>query len=338
MRIRFEELDRHLQAGLKPIYVIAGDEPYQKIEAVNTIYSHAQQQGYDEREVLSVGPGFDWGQLQASSHNLSLFAQRRIVELRLLTGKPGSDGAKALLSYASRPPMDTLLIIQAGKLDRMAEQRAWFKAVDKIGTIVQIWPLSHAETVAWVARRMRKFGMRPNEMAVTLLTAKLEGNLLAAAQEIEKLSLLVGTGPVDVNTIMEAVGDSARFNVFDLAEAVLAGNSERTVQILTSLQAEDVKPPLILWSLSEQVRELVRLAFEKRIGQMPRMVPHSIRGKRGVLMKKALSRYSSQDWDRVLRRCAKVDKVIKGLEKDKVWDELLQLALDICGQRLLNMP
>ena len=337
MRLRFNQLTDHLKRALQPIYLIAGEEPLQVLEAAELVRNCARENGYIERVTLTVEPGFDWEEFNRASANLSLFAERRIIELRMPGGKPDTAGAKALAAYAKQPADDNVLVIQAGKLDRPQLNSNWFKAVDRAGVVLQVWRLSPHETRAWIAKRLRKIGFQPEEEAVAVLAAKVEGNLLSAAQEIEKLSLLYDTGPLETAAVLDAVADSSRFRVFDLTDAMLAGHAVRAINILEGLRAEDVKPPLILWVLAEQVRELVESSFLQRRGE-PVRAPYR-RGKqhRETLIKQALSRYSYAQWSCLLRRCAQVDKVIKGvIEKDRVWDELLQLVADICGKKLFD--
>jgi DNA polymerase-3 subunit delta len=337
MRLRFGQLADHLKRALQPVYLITGEEPWQLLEAVALVRECARARGYAERVTLTVEPGFDWGEFSRACVNLSLFAERRIIELRMPGGKPDTAGTKTLAAYAKQPTDNNVLIIQAGKLDRPQLNSAWFKAVDRTGVVLQVWRLSAHETQAWIAERLRKFGFQLEEKAVALLAAKVEGNLLCAAQEIEKLTLIWDSGPLDTAAVLDAVADSSRFRAFDLTDAMLAGDMVRAINILVGLRAEDVKPPLILWVLADQVRELVECSFLQLQGEPLRATP--LRGKqhREALLKQALSRYSYGQWGCILRRCAYVDKVIKGaIEKDKVWDELLQLVTAICGKKLFD--
>jgi DNA polymerase-3 subunit delta len=337
MRLRFGQFTDHLKRALQPVYLIAGEEPWQCLEAVALVRECARARGYAERVTLTVEPGFDWGEFNRACVNLSLFAERRIIELRIPGGKPDTAGAKTLAAYAKQPTNHNVLVIQTGKLDPTQLNSAWFKAVDRAGIVLQVWRLSARETRAWIVERLRENGFQPEEEAVAVLAAKVEGNLLCAAQEIEKLTLLWDSGPLDTASMLEAVADSSRFRVFDLTDATLGGDTVRAINILDGLRIEDVKPPLILWVLAEQVRELLEYSFPQREAEPARATP--LRGKRHreTLIKRALSRYSYGQWSCILRRCAEVDKVIKGaIEKDKVWDELLQLVTAICGKKLFD--
>ncbi len=337
MRLRRDQLAAQLAKELLPVYLITGDEPLQLMEAADAVRERARALGYTEREVMQVEPGFDWGALQAASDSLSLFAEQRIIDLRLPTGKPGVQGGKALEAYAERPAEDTVLLIQAGKLDKGALNAKWAKALERVGALIQVWPLSAAETPRWVAQRMRSRGLKPMDDAVKLLTDKVEGNLLAAAQEIDKLSLLCGPGArVDVQTVVGSVADSARYNVYDLADAALQGDAERGVKILNGLRGEGVEPVLILWSLTREVRSLTSMADELARGASADRLLQSVWQKRRPLVKRALQRQSAKVWRDLLHRCALADRVIKGQAAGSVWDELLQLVLGISGKPLFK--
>jgi DNA polymerase-3 subunit delta len=338
MKLHLGQLKGHLENGLKPVYLLTGDEPLQMMEAADSIRAAAQDQGYIEREVVVVESGFDWRELYQVSGNLSLFAKRRLIDMRLLAGKtPGHQGSAVLKSYAQQPPADTLLLLQMSKLERNALNSAWLRALDQAGVVVQVWPLNNHQSREWIAKRMLLLGMQANDEALSLLAARVEGNLLAARQEIEKLSLLFGERRLDATAVYEAVADSTRYNVFDLADAALAGEARRAVRILYGLQAEDVGTPLVLWSLTEQVRSLVSMSFALIQGSSISEVTQSLWQRRRPLVIKALSRQTYMDWCRLLRRCAQVDRTIKrGAGKDREWQELLQLVLGICAEKLID--
>ncbi len=337
MRLGVNELASSLKKRLAPIYLVAGDEPLQLMQAADTIRAAARMQGYDERLVLDVEAGFDWIALRNAVSHLSLFAQRRIVDLRMSTGKPGAAASKALIDYALHPPDDTLLLVQIPKLDRGALSSAWLKALDRVGVIVQVWPLNPRETARWIAVRLTEIGLRANDEAVSVLAERAQGNLLAASQEIDKLHLLQsGSGQraevLNREQVLASVGDSARFNVFDLVDATLGGDSARAVRILHGLAAEDCKPPLVLWALAEPIRLLA--AMSSSFDTPPTQVQMVSYQSRQSLLKRAWSRQTAGGWQVWLRRCAHVDRVIKGQEPGESWDELLNLTLGLCGKPL----
>jgi DNA polymerase-3 subunit delta len=212
-------------------------------------------------------PGFDWDSLLAGSGNMSLFSQRRIIELRLPTGKPGDAGSKALRAYTEQLPEDTLLLITAGKLEAAARKSKWVQALDKAGVVIFVWPLKSGEFIAWVQQRMRARGLKPTAEAVTLLADRVEGNLLACVQEIDKLTLLQEDGVVDADAIMSSVGDNARYDVYGLVDTALSGDGARGVRILQGLSAEGVAPQIVIWALAREIRQLASMAAVVESGQ-----------------------------------------------------------------------
>ena len=332
MRLQPDKLEKSFERGLKPVYLISGDEPLQVLEAGDSIKTAAAKQGYSETELMVVEPGFEWQELLQVSGSLSLFAERRLIDLRLPNASPGKAGSKALLAYSKQPPQDTLLLIRMGKLERSAMTSAWFRALEEVGAVIQVWPLNIAQTQQWIARRLKTHGFLPDSEAVKLLAARVEGNLLSARQEIEKLCLLYGQGQLDAAMVFDAVVNSARFNIFDLADSALAGDTGRAVKILYGLRTEAVGTPLVLWSLTEQIREMVKLSHGLTQGHSMTRLVQSVWHKRRPLVTKALGRYSHAQWCALLRHCAYTDRVIKGMDKDREWEELLQLVLEICGQ------
>lgn len=335
VRLRFDQLSRHLNRGLAPVYLLAGEEHLQLMEAGDAIRARARQAGYTEREVFHVEPGFDWAGLQAACDSLSLFAERRLIELRMPGGKPGVQGAKALEAYARRPPDDTLLLILCGKLDKGAQASAWFKAVEAAGVVLQVWSPTPEQMPDWIEARMCARGLEPEDEAVRLLAERVEGNLLAAAQEIDKLVLLNGPGPVSAEAVLAAVADSARYTVFDLTDAALAGDSARAVRVLETLRAEGVESLLVLWALTLDVRRLTALAE----GGAPEQVLRGVPPKHRALVQRAVGRYPPQAWRRLLGQCARADRTIKSTSGGKPWDELLQLTIALsAGPLFVEAP
>ena len=338
MQLKPEQIDTHLRKQLAPIYFISGDEPLRVMEAADAIRVAARGQGYDERDVLTVQAGFDWGSLMSEAGNLSLFSQRRVIDLRLPTGKPGAEGSKALRAWAERPPEDTLLLITAGKLDPSARKGKWVQALDKAGVVVFVWPLKGAEFNAWVAQRMRQRGLQPTADAVTLLSERVESNLLACVQEIEKLYLLQGEGEVDAGDILTLVADNARYDVFGLLDSVLAGKAARSVRMLQGLQAEGLVPQIVIWALSRELRQLTAMAAAVASGQPVQAVLSQYRvwpAERKSIVAAALRRLSVTQCIALLQHCARVDRISKGRGAGNAWDELLQLTLNLAGHQAL---
>ncbi len=337
MQLTPEQIDAHLATQLAAVYFISGDEPLRVMEAADAVRAAARAQGYDEREVLTLQPGFDWDSLLAGSGNMSLFSQRRIIELRMPTGKPGDAGSKALRAYTEQLPEDTLLLITAGKLEAAARKSKWVQALDKAGVVMFVWPLSGAEFTAWVQQRMRQRGLKPTAEAVTLLTDRVEGNLLACMQEIDKLTLLQDDGVVDAEAVMSLVGDNARYDVYGLVDAALSGEGARSVRILQGLRAEGVVPQIVIWALAREIRQLASMAAVVESGQSIQKVlgQYRVWAARKSLVGAALKRLRAADCNGMLQHCALIDRISKGQAGGKAWDELLQLTLQLAGTPVL---
>jgi DNA polymerase-3 subunit delta len=332
MRLRTDQLSAHLQKHLAPIYFLTGDEPLQMGESADLIRASAKQRGHSEREVLEQGPGFDWSQLSGLADSLSLFGDRRILDLRLASPKVGNDGAKALLEFAQNPPADTLLLITAPKLERSQLNTKWVKALEQCGVLVQVWPIDGARLAPWIEQRLRRCGLIPEPGVVEILVDRVEGNLLAAAQEIEKLLLLQGPGVISVDRLLEAVADSARFDVFGLMDSLLAGDAARGIRMLSSLRGEGVAEAIVLWAFSREIRSLAMLAFEVAQGASVEraMTNARIWEKRKPLIRQGLRRPPAH-WQGLLQICNQVDRAVKGLDATDPWRLLQDLALGIAG-------
>jgi DNA polymerase-3 subunit delta len=338
MQLRPEQLEAHLKKTLAPVYFISGDEPLRVLEAADAVRAAARARGYTEREVMTVQAGFDWHSLLAEAGNLSLFAERTVIDLRLPSGKPGDAGAKALREYAERPPEDTLLLVTAGKLEPAARKSKWLLALEQAGVVILVWPMNADEFPGWVEARMRRCGLVPTSAAVRLLAERVEGNLLAGAQEIEKLYLLRGAGPLDAPDILQLVADQARYDVYGLVDAALAGQAARCVHILQGLQAEGTVPVVVLWALARELRQLASMAAQLAAGQaVPAVLAkYQVWANRKGLVGNALQRLPVAQCRRLLRQCAVLDRVCKGQAGGNAWDELLQLILQLAGRPVLQ--
>ncbi|PKM45737.1 MAG: DNA polymerase III subunit delta [Gammaproteobacteria bacterium HGW-Gammaproteobacteria-1] len=337
MRLRPEQLPAHVERPLLPIYLVSGDEPLQLNEATDALRAAARAQGFGEREVLQVETGFDWAALAAAGSNLSLFAERKLIELRLPSGKPGDAGAKALTAYAAAPSPDNLLLISCGKLEKQQQSSKWFKALEAAGAVVQVWPVEPRALPGWIRQRLLSRGMQPTSEAAQLLAERVEGNMLAAAQEVEKLVLLHGAGPLDGEAVRAAVADSARYDVFELADAALGGDAARCARIIEGLRGEGEEPVLILWALVREVRSLALIAAEQAGGAAldTLLQQQRVWDKRKPLYQAALKRHNLRRWRALLRRAARLDRICKGAEPGTPWDELLQFSLLMAGVRIV---
>jgi len=337
-RLRIEQLGGQLQQSLAPVYFIHGDETLLVDECADAIRSAARSQGYTDRQVLSVVPGFDWQSLLAAGDSLSLFAERRIIELRLPTGKPGVEGGRVLRDYAGRPPEDTLLLILSAKLEAATRRSKWAQALEAAGVSIPVWPVDAAQLPDWIDRRLRARGLQADRAALQLIAERVEGNLPAAAQEIEKLYLLHGAGSLDIDTVTQLIAVSARYDVFGLVDTALSGDVAHTQRILCGLHAEGVEPVLILWALTREIRSLTLMARQLQQGDGLARVLASQRvwDKRKPAVSAALKRFRGRQWWQLLQRCARVERVIKGRAAGSPWDELLQLALSLAGLDVLK--
>jgi len=333
MKIRPEQLDAHLKKALAPIYLAFGDEPLLVQEARDAVRAAAHERGHDERLVMEAEAGFDWDALRLASDNLSLFTQRRLIDLRLHNAGPGQAGGRALADYAARPPEDTVLLVSAGKLDKKAQGSEWFKALEQHGITVAVWPVTAARLPAWTGQRLRARGLQADEAAVSLIAGRTEGNLLATMQEIEKLCLLYDGGRVGAREVAQAVGDSARFSVYDLADTALAGDTAKVVRIVEGLRGEGVEPVLVLWALAREIRQCCQMARDRDKGLSVDKVlaAHRVWDKRKSLAKACLARYPARTWCALLHQAARVDRILKGGEAGSVWHELLKLGVSVAG-------
>ena len=332
-----QQLAAALQRQLAPVYLLSGDEPLQLGEAADRVRSAARQTGYSSRIVMEAGPRFDWNQLAQEANSMSLFAEQKIIDLRIPSGKPGREGSASLSAYCERIPDDTLLLVTLPKLDKGQLGSKWFKALDKIGVTMQVWPVDRQRLPAWIGQRMKTAGLAPAAGVADMLADQVEGNLLAARQEIEKLLLLHGTGEITLDQLRGAISDSARFDVFGLVDNALAGDSKRCTRILCGLRAEGTPAPVILWALAREIRSMARIARSVANGSRPEhaMGQAKIWSNRQPLVRKGLQRLPLLRWEQLLSHCQYADSAVKGAVQTDPWLLLEQIALGMCGISLL---
>lgn len=328
MKVRPDQLQSHLKNELAAIYFISGDEPLQVMESADRIRAAARQRDYTEREVMDVDAQFDWNLLLDAANSMSLFAEKRILELRLPSGKPGKAGSQVLQEYAQRPADDAVLIISSGKLEGSAKNSKWFKTLDQQGVVIPCWPVNLDQLPGWIDQRLQSKGIQADRDAVKLLADRVEGNMLAAAQEVDKLFLLYGAARLDFQQVASAVADSSRYNIYDLVDSALQGDVVRSAKIIGGLKSEGVEPILLLWALSREIRQLVQIS-EARVSADAAMSQLRIWDSRKPLLRRALSRHKANRWKLFLKRCARIDRVVKGVEDGRAWDELLMLSTQI---------
>jgi DNA polymerase III subunit delta len=327
MRTQFHQLAAHLRRGVTPVYLICGDEPLQLGDAAKAVREEAVKQGFAERELLEQDAGFDWGRLSATMQALSLFCSRRLIELRVTTPRLGREGAQAISAYCESPPGDDLLLIIAPNLEHKELKARWVQAVERAGTLLQVRQLEGDRLVGWIEQRLRASGLEPAPGVSALLGERVEGNLLAAAQEVEKLRLLYPAGPLDQTRLTSAIADSARFDVFDLAEAVLVGDRARAQRVLTGLAAEGSAPALVLWVLLRELRMLAEVAYAAPGGSVAAVLDaRKVWPSRRPQVKAALQRLPLSMLHALIGRCAAADREIKGLATGDAWHTLGTIA------------
>ena len=367
MQINADQLARQLERGLAPLYLVSGDEPLQVDECSKAIRRRAENAGCNERCVFTAGPGFDWDGLRAATQSLSLFAERRLIELNLSTGRPGEAGAALLAELAENVSSDIVLLVITGKLDKAQRESHWVKAIEAAGTHVVIWPLDAQKLPAWLAQRFAARGLQPEAGVIDLLAWHLEGNMLAAAQEVDKLAMLCGAvqgrtsvphrdvqmpraqdaqerpagagsagaadGRVGFAEVEESLADSARFSIYQLVDAALAGEVAAARRILASLRADGTEPILILWALARELRSLAQMGQELARGKPESSVLARAWAQRRTLVGKALRRHPASVWLGFVRRGAQLDRILKGRESGDLWLELERLLLAVAGLR-----
>jgi DNA polymerase III subunit delta len=331
MQLKAAQLAGHLQKGLGPLYLVCGDDPLLTLEAADAIRARARDEGYLEREVLRVEPGFSWAQLSASSASLSLFASRRVLDIRLPGGKPGKEGDAALEAFAADLPPDTVTLITLPKLDKRAQSAAWFEALSRAGAVIEIWPIALDELPDWLGRRLAAQQQSADRDTLHFLAEQVEGNLLAAHQELQKLGLLYPARKLSFDEVSEAVLNVSRFDVFQLGDAMLAGDAARVARVLDGLRGEGVKPIPILGVLAWLIRGLnkARAALTRGADMNTALREGAFWGERQNLVRRVLPKMSPAGLAGALRHAAEIDRMSKGLKSGDVWDELLQLCLRV---------
>ena len=336
MQIKPQQLAGALQKTLIPVYLISGDEPQQVGELSDLIRNAAKTQGYSSREIFFADKQFDWQQLYVATETLSIFADKKIIDVKLTT-VPNQEGAKALIAYYQRLPEDTLLLLTIGKITKESQKAAWFQAVDKVGIIVQVWPLAGQELMRWMQDRLQQKGLMPEPGTVKLLADRVEGNLLAAAQEIEKLYVLYGAGKLSLQQVHEAVADNSRFDVFKLVESVLAQSADKVLKILSSLKDEGVASSVVLWAIAREARILINYKMAHSPSEKDIILRNNgVWGDRKQLIGHAAKRLNHNELNQVLLLSAQADRQIKGQQPGDAWETLLLISLLLASSSVLG--
>ena len=333
MRLNSDHLAHHLQRQLAPLYTIMGDELLLAVEAADLIRAAARQAGYIGREIFMVDHRFNWADLQQRSSSLSLFGERRIMDLRIPSGKPGIQGGAAIEEYCRLLPTDTLTLITLPKIDKRGSATKWFKALEETGAMILASPVERNRLPAWIGQRLGLQKQKAAPDILQFLADKVEGNLLAAHQEIKKLALLYPAGALSFNQVKDAVLDVARYDVFKLSNAMMTADTIRYTRILEGLRGEGTALPFIVVTLSGHIRSLITIRKGLDSGKPLTQLMNQARvwGDQQKAVENAASRLSVRQLIRALLHTAKIDRISKGVAKGDAWDELLQLELRFAG-------
>jgi DNA polymerase-3 subunit delta len=340
VQVRAEALDAHLEKSLASLYVIASDEHLLSMEAADRIRKKARSTGFSEREVLIVDRYFKWGELTSTQQSMSLFGDKKLIELRIPTGKPGKEGGQALQDYAANCAAaatadDTLTLITIPKLDWAAQKSAWVTALQRAAVYIDIPVVERPQLANWIGQRLAAQGQSADKLSLDFMVERVEGNLLAAHQEIRKLGLLYPEGRLSAEQVQDAVLNVARYDVFKLSEAMLSGDVSRLVRMLEGLKGEGEALPLVLWAVAEEIRIMLKLKLGVNDGRplAVLMKDYRIWGPRERLIPNAIARVTLKTLQTAMHEAAQIDKLIKGLRARTFagdpWDALLQLAMRI---------
>lgn len=340
MKIKAEQLAQQLKKQLLPVYILHGDEPLLIQECADHVRSACKAQGFGDRDIIHVEKNFNGEELYASNQAISLFAERKIIELRMPTGKPGTQGSKALVDYVANPSPDNVLLVICGKVESAAQRSKWFKTVESIGGSVQVWPVNARDLPRWIDQRIRAQGLNASSEAIELLAERVEGNLLAAAQEVHKLQLYADGQQITADTVITAVADSARYNIFGLIDATLQGDTRSALKMLQGLKAEGSQVFTILPLFTRELRTLYACAKQIEDGHgIDRVLQNQrIWDSRKRITQIALKHLRSKRLTQLIQLANDIDQSAKGMSKNNSWDLLEQLIATMSGQNLVTLP
>lgn len=340
MRLRSEQLSDHVQQGLAPIYLIFGDEQMLVEEASDLIRQQVRKLGADDRQVWHVEGRFNWSEIQWQEQTRSLFASQRLLEIRLPSGAPGKEGGEALRNYVANIAADTTLLIISGKIDARSQKSKWFTELDRVGVTIPVWPIDIANLPRWISQRMQQKGLQTNQQISALIAERVEGNLFAAAQEIDKLQLLCPDGKVDEETVLASVADNARFEVFGLMDTVFSGQATKVPRMISRLRDEGLDIMSVFsavsWSLHRAVDMAIQLDQGARLEQVFASQKPPIWEKARPMMREVLSRHQRPQWQSFLQQMAKIDQAAKGAYQACPWSLLETLCLQVAGIKIIN--
>ncbi len=331
MQLNQASLAQHLEKQIAPLYVLVGDEPLAQSECLDAIRGAARQAGADERSSFIVERNFNWQQIQQFGQAMSLFSSLRILEIHIPNGKPGVDGGKVLSELAKNAIPDTTTIVVLPTLERETKNSVWFGALQSAAVTIELNEIAPAALPQWIAKRLALQNQSADAASLAFMAHQVEGNLLAAHQEIQKLGLLYPAGQINAEDISAAVLNVSRYDAFQLGEAVLAGDAERTSRILQGLQDEGEQPVVVMNPLIWLLRPLVRIKHAEIRGENLNnaMTNARIFGERQTLTKKALSRLSVRQLEAALQKLCDIDRIAKGVQLGDAWLELSRLCFGL---------
>jgi DNA polymerase-3 subunit delta len=343
VKIKPDQLKSHLQKSLQtkklsPIFIVSGDEPLLSQEAADAVRSTARQLEFTERETFDIDARFDWNLVFNETNTLSLFSDKRILELRITSGKPGDKGSKALCELCENPNDSNLILVILPKLDKGAYQSKWMKTLESKGVHIQVWPVTPEQLPRWINQRLVQCGIEASQGAVDILADRVEGNLLAAMQEINKLKLLSLEGKVNADIMSTVVADSARYNLFSFVDKVLDGDAQSAAKALRGLENEGTEPLALLWAITRELRTLNKASHQILLGNSKDKALKSagVWDKRIPIFRKALSRLSAAHLRMLMHQASAIDRGVKGLRQADIWDELTTLVLSFAGSQTLH--
>ncbi len=335
MRIKLEQLPQSLLKQTAPLYTLLGNEPLLIMEAADLIRTHAYQQGYTERELFIIDQHFAWPDLLNAGTNLSLFGERKFLDIRIPSGKPGKEGGKTIETFCNNLPMDVLTLVTLPKIDKQSQAAKWFKALEQYATLIPIYSIERQQLPNWIGQRLARQQQKTDTTTLQFLADQVEGNLLAAHQEIQKLALIYPAGDLSFEQVKDVVLDVARYDVYQLSDAMLAADITRYTRILSGLQGEGTPPLLILATLTEQIRQLINIRAGLNAGQSATQLLSTAKiwGERQKTVMVACKRITMQSLMQGLSQAAEIDRIIKGVALGDSWEELLQLGLGFAAPK-----
>ena len=337
MKIYPNQLTAQLNRSLSPVYLISGDEHLLVQEARDSIIQHAKRSGFETTSPLQTTKDFSWESFLLESRSRSLFSQKTVLELRLQSPKIGKPGGNAILEYLEVLPTDKILVIVSSKLDASTSKTKWYQAIEKTGVVVTAWPIERAQLPTWIKQRMAQAGLSTDPQELNIIADFTEGNLLATAQEIEKLRLIHGSGKITSEEIANNMGDSSRFDIFQLVDTALAGPTQKAIHILERLREEGIDPVLMLWAITREIRALINIHYGLQKGQSIDQLfrQNGIWNKKQPIMRKALNQLPLQYLQKLLQKASQIDRIIKGLENGNAFEMLVSLT---CKLSTVDIP